>query len=125
MPPTQYLGLNYLGFLKSVTAFNFFLFFQEPVLPPTSSAISTPGPSSIADEFVHLQGQDSQATSVASSFEQIAPLMTTFREAHEDMTTEARKEMMWEDHFGTFGKGVSMYRTEEAVQLVLKGIPDR
>ena len=41
------------------------------------------------------------------------------------MTSEATKEILWEEHFGTFGKGVSMYRTEDAAKLVLKGIPDR
>ena len=61
-----------------------------------------------------------------SSFENIEPLMTTFKEDHDlDRSLEATKEILWEKHFGDYGRGVSSYRTEEATKLVLKGIPDR
>jgi hypothetical protein len=50
--------------------------------------------------------------------------MNIFKEDN-DRTLEATKEILWEKHFGDFGRGVSMFRTEEATVLVLKGIPDR
>ena len=54
------------------------------------------------------------------------PLMTLFAEDHTmDRSLEATKEILWEKHFSDFGRGVSMFRTEEATRLVVKGIPDR
>ena len=87
---------------------------------------SPPGKSaSPADGIVPPTDEESVANPTAYNFEEIAPLMTTFKENHEDLTSEASKEILWETHFGTFGMGVSMFRTEDAAQLVLKGIPDR
>uniref|UniRef100_A0AAR5PQG4 TBC1 domain family member 9 n=1 Tax=Dendroctonus ponderosae TaxID=77166 RepID=A0AAR5PQG4_DENPD len=34
------------------------------------------------------------------------------------------KAKEWEEHFNTFGRGVSMYRTTDVAKLVLGGIPD-
>lgn len=52
-------------------------------------------------------------------------LMTIFFE-NVDRMTEATKEILWEKHFSTFGRGVSMFRTQELFgDLILKGIPDK
>ncbi|XP_066146218.1 TBC1 domain family member 9 isoform X1 [Euwallacea fornicatus] len=37
---------------------------------------------------------------------------------------QTQKAKEWEEHFNTFGRGVSMYRTTEVAKLVLEGIPD-
>ncbi|XP_050310363.1 TBC1 domain family member 9 isoform X2 [Anthonomus grandis grandis] len=37
---------------------------------------------------------------------------------------QQQKSMRWEEHFNTYGRGVSMYRTTEVAKLVLEGIPD-
>ncbi|KAL1491524.1 hypothetical protein ABEB36_012108 [Hypothenemus hampei] len=37
---------------------------------------------------------------------------------------QQQKTKDWEEHFNTFGRGVSMYRTTEVAKLVLDGIPD-
>lgn len=34
------------------------------------------------------------------------------------------KEKMWEMHFNTYGRGISMYRTTDIASLVLQGVPD-
>ncbi|XP_023332469.1 TBC1 domain family member 9 [Eurytemora carolleeae] len=64
------------------------------------------------------------STPVLPSFECIEPLMKIFRESV-DLTTEACKEISWEHLFGEYGRGISMYRTDETTQLVTKGIPNR
>ena len=53
-----------------------------------------------------------------------SPLMNVFKESV-DLTTEAVKEILWEKHVSQFGMGVSMYRTEETSQLIMKGIPNK
>ena len=50
--------------------------------------------------------------------------MNIFQEAV-DKTTEACKEISWECHVAQFGLGVSMYRTRETSNLIMKGIPNR
>ncbi len=50
--------------------------------------------------------------------------MTLFKE-EVDRSLEATKEILWEKHFGDYGRGVAMYRTEETTKLLLKGVPDR
>ncbi|CAG9760077.1 unnamed protein product [Ceutorhynchus assimilis] len=37
---------------------------------------------------------------------------------------QQQKAKEWEEHFNTYGRGVSMYRTTEVAKLVLEGIPD-
>lgn len=37
---------------------------------------------------------------------------------------QQHKAKEWEEHFNTYGRGVSMYRTTEVASLVLEGIPD-
>ncbi|XP_060528088.1 TBC1 domain family member 9 isoform X2 [Cylas formicarius] len=37
---------------------------------------------------------------------------------------QQQKTKEWEEHFNTYGRGVSMYRTTEVAGLVLTGIPD-
>lgn len=68
-------------------------------------------------------------SSSCSSFENMEPgepLMNIYKEDHDlDQSLEATKEILWEKHFGEFGRGVSMFRTEESTKLILKGIPDR
>lgn len=59
----------------------------------------------------------------SSSFEPIDPLMRTFKEDL-DISLEATKEILWEQHYGAFGRGVSMFMTDAAMNLVWKGIPD-
>jgi len=58
------------------------------------------------------------------TFQPIDPLMTIFREKV-DLTAEACKEISWEKLFAEFGRGISMYRTDETTKLVTRGIPDR
>lgn len=52
------------------------------------------------------------------------PLMRIFKE-NVDQMSEATKEFLWEQHFGHFGRGVTMFRTAEVTQLLLKGVPDK
>lgn len=42
-------------------------------------------------------------------------------EVNKRQETKARE---WEDHFNIYGRGVSMYRTNEVANLVLSGVPD-
>ncbi|TRY63799.1 hypothetical protein TCAL_07164 [Tigriopus californicus] len=67
--------------------------------------------------------------SSSGSFENMEPcepLMNIFKEDHHlDQSLEATKEILWEKHFSEFGRGVSMFRTVECTNLILKGIPDR
>ena len=52
-------------------------------------------------------------------------LMTIFYEKVDRMS-EATKEILWEKHFSTYGRGVSMFRTQELFgELITKGIPDK
>lgn len=37
---------------------------------------------------------------------------------------QLQKHILWENYFADYGRGISMYRTPEAVKLVLNGIPD-
>ena len=52
------------------------------------------------------------------------PLMNIFRESV-DLTTEAVKEILWEKHVSQYGMGVSMYRTQDTANLIMKGIPNK
>ena len=52
------------------------------------------------------------------------PLMNIFRESV-DLTTEACKEISWESHVSQFGMGVSMYRTQDTSDLIMKGVPNK
>ena len=52
-------------------------------------------------------------------------LMNTYYEKVDRMS-EATKEILWEKHFSNFGRGVSMFRTQELYgDLLIKGIPDK
>ena len=60
-----------------------------------------------------------------SSWEPCEALMHTFYEKVDRMS-EATKEILWEKHFSNFGRGVSMFRTQELYgDLLIKGIPDK
>ena len=50
--------------------------------------------------------------------------MRIYREKLDQMS-EASKEHRWEEHFGRYGRGISMFRTPEITDLISKGIPDR
>ena len=53
------------------------------------------------------------------------PLMKIFLEKVDRMS-EATKEILWEKHFSTFGRGVYMFRTPDLFgDLIVKGIPDK
>lgn len=56
------------------------------------------------------------------------PLMLTFSMKEHDncliKIKQRTKEVEWELYFKEHGKGVSMYKTKELVNLVLVGIPD-
>ena len=52
------------------------------------------------------------------------PLMSIYQE-EVDLTNEARRERAWEEHFSTYGSGVSMFRTKKTTDLVLEGIPGK
>ena len=53
------------------------------------------------------------------------PLMHIFFESV-DLTTEAVKEILWEKHVSQYGHvGVSMYRTQETSDLIMKGVPNK
>lgn len=54
------------------------------------------------------------------------PLMKTFALSPipEVQRKQEAKIKLWEEHFNTYGRGVSMYRTTEVAKLVLEGIPD-
>lgn len=66
----------------------------------------------------------SRDSSVQSTFEMVGPLMKIFRE-DVNLTSEARKEISWEKHFGVFGRGITMFRTEETTARILNGVPDK
>jgi len=60
-----------------------------------------------------------------STWEPCEALMHTFYEKVDRMS-EATKEILWEKHFSNFGRGVSMFRTQELYgDLLIKGIPDK
>ena len=70
--------------------------------------------------------EDSASVEDGSEEDEIleTPLMNIFQESV-DKTTEACKEISWESHVAQFGLGVSMYRTQETSNLIMKGIPNR
>ncbi|BFZ04267.1 hypothetical protein BsWGS_07306 [Bradybaena similaris] len=41
-----------------------------------------------------------------------------------DRAREIAKQHLWDLHFSEFGRGVSMYRTQETHKLIIRGIPD-
>ncbi|XP_058830924.1 TBC1 domain family member 9 [Topomyia yanbarensis] len=55
------------------------------------------------------------------------PLMHLFKDpdnkAFDDLQAEKLKK--WEEHFYIYGRGVSMFRTTETINLVIDGIPDQ
>lgn len=56
------------------------------------------------------------------------PLMFNFpSEEHNNHIFKIKqrtKEVQWELHFKEYGKGVSMYKTKELVNMVLMGVPE-
>ena len=61
----------------------------------------------------------------STSWQTCEPLMTIYYEKVDRMS-EATKEILWEKHFSRFGRGVSMFRTQELFgELIVKGIPDK
>ncbi|CAG7719403.1 unnamed protein product [Allacma fusca] len=43
----------------------------------------------------------------------------------EVLASEQSKEGEWQKHFDDYGRGISMYRTVESAELVVRGIPDK
>ena len=70
--------------------------------------------------------EDSEAfNDDGSSWKLCEPLMKIFLESVDRMS-EATKEILWEKHFSTYGRGVSMFRTQELFgDLIVKGVPDK
>ena len=52
------------------------------------------------------------------------PLMNIYRETVDQMS-EAIMEHKWDEHFGRYGRGIAMFRTQEIQHLICKGIPGR
>lgn len=50
--------------------------------------------------------------------------MNDFRESVDQMS-EAIKEHRWEEHMSKYGRGISMFRTNEVTELICKGIPNK
>lgn len=52
--------------------------------------------------------------------------MKEFKSTQKPTTTQNQitKHMKWEEYFSEFGRGISMYRTADARELVLAGMPD-
>lgn len=52
--------------------------------------------------------------------------MKEFKQERSPSTIEKQiqKKLKWENYFSEYGRGISMYRTGEARELVLAGIPD-
>ena len=42
----------------------------------------------------------------------------------DEIPITALKEHMWEMHFSTYGRGVSMFRSQRDRELIMKGVPD-
>lgn len=42
----------------------------------------------------------------------------------EEQALQLEKKLKWENYFSEYGRGVSMYRTSQAANLVLAGVPD-
>ncbi|XP_055603497.1 TBC1 domain family member 9 [Uranotaenia lowii] len=59
-------------------------------------------------------------------WEKQEPLMYLFQDRNNKPFIELQAEKMkkWEEHFSIYGRGISMYRTTETINLVIDGIPD-
>ncbi|XP_065094119.1 TBC1 domain family member 9 [Ochlerotatus camptorhynchus] len=55
------------------------------------------------------------------------PLMHLFKDPDnkEFDDLQAEKLKKWDDHFSIYGRGISMFRTTETINLVIDGIPDQ
>ncbi len=75
---------------------------------------------------IEINKEEEEEEDKSDDFETVivGPLMSLFKE-DVDLSQEATKEIVWEKHFGSFGRGVSMFRTIEATRLIIKGIPNR
>jgi hypothetical protein len=81
------------------------LFFRDFVVDKLSELLSrTKAPSRESSSSDSIENAN-----VEMSFESVGPLMNVFRE-NVDLTAEARKVFAWEKHFGTFGRGITMFR---------------
>ena len=77
------------------------------------------------DDSLKAAVGNSEHEGTPDSRESCEALMHTFYEKVDRMT-EATKEILWEKHFSNFGRGVSMFRTQELYgDLLIKGIPDK
>ncbi|XP_058121840.1 TBC1 domain family member 9 [Anopheles ziemanni] len=54
------------------------------------------------------------------------PLMHLFKDPNNRAFDELQAEKMkrWEEHFSMYGRGISMFRTTDTINLVIEGIPD-
>ncbi|KAL1376620.1 hypothetical protein pipiens_016794 [Culex pipiens pipiens] len=54
------------------------------------------------------------------------PLMHLFKDPDNKAFDELQAEKLkkWEEHFSIYGRGISMFRTTETINLVIDGIPD-
>ncbi|XP_053672142.1 TBC1 domain family member 9 [Anopheles nili] len=59
-------------------------------------------------------------------WEKQEPLMHLFKDPnnHEFDDLQAEKMKRWEEHFSLYGRGISMLRTTDTINLVIEGIPD-
>ncbi|XP_077527429.1 TBC1 domain family member 8/9 isoform X2 [Haemaphysalis longicornis] len=73
------------------------------------------------DDRVSLASSGSSA-----SWEPEASLAARFElpRSPEAQEAESKKEKAWEEHFADYGRGLCIYRTSKAQELVLAGIPD-
>jgi hypothetical protein len=55
-----------------------------------------------------------------------SPLYLQFNENYTDkqQALEKVREALWHTHFACFGRGSTMYRTEELRELIFQGIPN-
>ncbi|CAF0783145.1 unnamed protein product [Didymodactylos carnosus] len=81
----------------------------------------------LSDMLSQLQGTLSPTPSITQSpFELSNPLYTQFCETYSDRrrSLEKTKEAAWDNHFLLYGKGPTMYRTNEIYELLFNGLPD-
>jgi len=81
----------------------------------------------ISEMLSKSKEQNADSKENATSSEQTSPLMHLFCQAYSDEKKEREtvKEKKWNKHFQDYGRGVSMYRTNELYELNLDGLPDK
>ena len=108
------------------TALPFYFHFRDFVVDKISELLSrtkVPDRQSSSSNVEMSTSETSKSSSENLTFEMVGPLMGLFRE-DVDLTREAQKEISWGKHFGTYGRGISMFRTAETTERILMGVPD-